>query len=265
MKSNNELHQWILNRSQVEPLLLSPQHMNLVGQSTGTWEEPETTSGNNAVAVVPVFGVITKGSGLSRKECAEIGICDLDYVTEDLYAAKSDPTTKAIVLFIRSPGGEVVGLKEVSDLITLIRQTIPVISFSDTYECSAAYYLGCNASICLASPSARIGNVGSILSRMSYAESLKKSGIDVYVSASSNVKKFGNEVLPISDEEKADIDRRVKEATNEIVQRVKSNRPLIADENLQAQWFTGEVAVTNGYVDGLIPDIYTVMAVLALP
>ena len=237
--------------------------MNMVGQPSGKMDS-SNIPGDSTVVIVPIFGVITKGSGLSREDCSEYGLCDLDHVTEDLYSAKSDPTTKAIILFIRSPGGEVVGLKEVSDLITLIRQTIPVISFSDTYECSAGYYIGCNASICLASPSARIGNVGSIMTRYSYAESLKAMGIDVYVSAISEVKKYGHTELPISPEEKKDIDRRVKEATDEIVQRVKSNRPSIADENLQAQWFTGEVAVTNGYVDGLIPDIYTVMAVLAI-
>ena len=87
-----------------------------------------------------------------------IGSTDYRTIRKEIAEAQD---AKAIMFNVDSPGGTVAGLEEASEAIA--SSAVPTVAYCDGMSCSAAYHLSASADNIVASPSADVGNIGTVL------------------------------------------------------------------------------------------------------
>jgi protease-4 len=76
--------------------------------------------------------------------------------------AHQDPSVRAVVLVLDSPGGTVVDTEAVYLELARLRETRPVVTLIQGLGASGAYYLSVGTDYIVAGPNASVGNVGVI-------------------------------------------------------------------------------------------------------
>jgi protease-4 len=84
------------------------------------------------------------------------------YLAKAMEAAGNDPTVRAVVLDISSPGGEVTASEDIYFSILSLREKKPVVASVDEIAASGAYYIASAADRIYAKPASEVGNVGVI-------------------------------------------------------------------------------------------------------
>lgn len=207
------------------------------------------------VGIVPMKGPI--GKGLSKVDTL-LGAVDLNQVEADLETYAADPSVKAILLDINSPGGTVNGVPEVAALVRKINDKKKVVSFGNA--ASAAYWIGSQASEFLTTSSApAIGSVGVFIPHLDRTGELKAKGISVEVIKSG---KYKGQIpgLPLSDDARAAMQAEVVDLHNEFKADVLAVRKTINPDDLEGQTFTGKRAAARGFVTGLVRNRAEVLA-----
>jgi len=150
------------------------------------------------VGVIPIIGPISQRTTLLE---ALFGYgTSTQSIATQVRALVADPSVKAIVLDVDSPGGSVFGVQEVAEVILAAREVKPVIAHANSLMASAAYWIGAAASEVVASPSALVGSVGVICAHVDESEALKKIGIKVTLVTSGKYKAEADSSQPLSDE-----------------------------------------------------------------
>ena len=113
----------------------------------------------NGVASIKVLGpifhhanMLTEISGASS--CTSIG--------RDFQAALDNPSVKAILLDVDSPGGQVGGTHELASMIRESRNRKPIHAYVSDRGASGAYWIASAADRVIASPTAALGSIGCI-------------------------------------------------------------------------------------------------------
>ncbi len=106
----------------------------------------------NAIAVLPVFGVITY-RGLFG------GTSTVDLLS-DLRRVVDDPGVKSVIMPIDSPGGTVSGVPEVAAALRAARAKKRIVAVVDPFSASAAYWIASSASEIVSIPSGETGSIG---------------------------------------------------------------------------------------------------------
>lgn len=152
------------------------------------------------IAVLPISGTISHRAGLM----ADIsGGTSTEKFTQWLRAAVADPTVKAIVLDIDSPGGTVDGVPELADEIYKANQSKPVTAVANTQAASAAYWLGSQAKEFVVTPSGEVGSIGVFGAHEDMSQALDKAGVKVSLVSAGKYKTEGNPFEPLSEEARA--------------------------------------------------------------
>jgi ClpP class serine protease len=81
-------------------------------------------------------------------------------VARDFGAALDDPRVRGIVLSIDSPGGEVNGNAELSQMVYAARGKKPIIAYVSNLGASAAYWLASAADAVVIAPTSILGSIG---------------------------------------------------------------------------------------------------------
>lgn len=84
------------------------------------------------------------------------------YLNQALEAVEQDPSVRAVVLSIVSPGGEVTASEDLYFEVLKIRARKPVVASVDQLATSGAYYLACAADQIYAKPASAVGNIGVV-------------------------------------------------------------------------------------------------------
>jgi protease IV len=101
----------------------------------------------------------------------KIGIVRLNYdifslttqeIIEQLAYARSDPSFKAVVLIINSPGGSAAYSEELFLDVLNTRQQMPVVASIDLIAASGAYYMAAATDEIYAKPTSAVGSIGVI-------------------------------------------------------------------------------------------------------
>src|SRR5262245_8286332 len=104
--------------------------------------------GSNRVAVVEVEGLIV----------------DADRLVRELAYHGDDPSIRAVVVRIQSPGGVVGPTQEIHDAIQRVRaQGKPVVASMGSVAASGGYYLAAAATRIVANPGTLTGSIGVIM------------------------------------------------------------------------------------------------------
>ena len=91
---------------------------------------------SGAVAVIPVFGVITQRANLMS---AMSGGVSIELLSKSIREALNSPEVGSIVLDIDSPGGGVFGVQELAEEIRAGREQKPIVAVANSLAASAAY------------------------------------------------------------------------------------------------------------------------------
>lgn len=83
-----------------------------------------------------------------------------DFLRSQIEEARSDPSIKAVVLLIDSPGGEVAPTQDMYLEILSLRQEMPVVGSVGSVAASGGYYISLATSPIYAKPNSTIGNIG---------------------------------------------------------------------------------------------------------
>jgi signal peptide peptidase SppA len=179
---------------------------------------------SGSVAVLPVNGPIMQKPDLWMR------LFGIGTSTEGLGRAidtlVNDPSVKAIVLDVDSPGGSVSGVEELGDKIREARDRKPIIASANAFMASAAYHIGASASEVVASPSALVGSIGVWRMHVDFSEALEADGIAVTLISAGEKKVDGNQFEPLSERALADAQAQVDSYYATFVDAVAAGREV---------------------------------------
>jgi protease-4 len=212
-------------------------------------------SAEDKVAIVTVAGAIMGGDGFARAQ--------LDCVADD-------PSVKAIVLRVDSPGGTVSGSDEIHNRLQKIiaDRKLPVVVSMGGLAASGGYYVamanGGGEDVIFAEPATLTGSIGVIIPFFDVSEALGKIAIRDDSIASGPLKQMlsptKDRTPEIAEKERAILQSLVDGMFVRFKAIVKAGRPKLDDEAIDkvatGQIFTAEQALEAGLVDkiGFLED-----------
>lgn len=225
---------------------------------TGQWaaDAPQASVYNSrtpddyhgGVAVVRVRGTLT-----NRPSLFSSGGSSAEHLGRKLDAAKDDPSVRAVLLDIDSPGGQVAGIPELAAKIRQVREAKPVHAVANTMAASAAYWLGSQAGTLAVAPSGEVGSIGVISQHVDQSRMLDKQGVTVSLVTSGRFKGEGNPYQPLSDEARAERQRRADLIYGQFVRDVGDGRRVNPERAAaafgQGRMVEPEAAVQAGMAD----------------
>ena len=208
----------------------------------------------DAVGVIRVEGPITGGSGGVFESSTT---AYADQVIQQIRRAKADPSVKAVVLRVNSPGGGVVASDEIYQELKRLGKPI-VASMGDT-AASGGYYIAMAASKVYANPNTVTGSIGVIAQTTNVEELLDKIGVRITTVKSAPFKDLLSPYRPSTDEERAILQRLIDESYDQFVGIVAEGRrldPARARTLADGRIYSGRQAQELGLLDTLggLPD-----------
>ncbi|MCB8944145.1 MAG: signal peptide peptidase SppA [Ardenticatenaceae bacterium] len=208
-----------------------------------------TSSGSgDAIAIVRVEGAIFSSDDPEDFAAgAGSGV-----VIADLQKAVADPTVKAIVLRVDSPGGSVTGSAQIYEFIRDLEKPI-VVSMAAT-AASGGYYISAPADYIFARPDTVTGSIGVIMTLFNAEELIDEIGVDVINITSGPNKAIGSTWDELTPEQRDILEAFIDEAYDDFVQIIVDGRSLDEDTVRQiadGRIYSGRQAQANGLVDEL--------------
>lgn len=197
-------------------------------------------------AVIPVKGVI--GKNLSELE-SMCGCCDIEDIEEMLEECERDTSIKTIILDIDSPGGTSVGVPELANRVKNCSKK--VISFTASECCSAAYWIGSQASEFYATPSSSVGSIGVYIAFPDCSEAYRMEGVKMDVIKSGAYKGAGIPGTSLDDNQRRMLQEEVSDIHSDFKAAVKSVRSFVEDSSMEGQMFSGKRGAEAGLVTSL--------------
>ena len=217
--------------------------------SLGASDAMPTLTGamGNAVAIIEIKGVIVSGQGLRG---LSRGIAYSEDIIGDLKRAVADPTIKAIVLEVNSPGG---GVVPSADIYQALRECPkPIVASMGEVAASGGYYVSCPSQHIVVRPATMTGSIGVISQFTNAQELMRKLGVEQQVIKTGRYKDQGGLHRALGEEEIDMLQAMLDEALRDFVEAIVENRDLSEQEVREladGRVFTGRQAVDVGLVD----------------
>ena len=204
--------------------------------SLGRWQR----FGGSKVALITVEGVI-----LDSKE-----------IIEQLEKHRTNPTVKAIVLRINSPGGGVSPSQEIYEELIKTRQVDkkPLVASMGSLAASGGYYIASAADVIVANPGSITGSIGVLIQVPNISGLLQKIGVKSMVVKSGEHKDLASPTREMTEAERQILQRLLNDVHDQFIDVVSRTRKLdrkkveaLADGRI----FSGREAQALGLVDQL--------------
>jgi protease-4 len=171
-----------------------------------------------------------------------------------LHAATKDPSVKAIVLRINSPGGSAVASSMIHHSIQKVKKAgKKIVASIGDVAASGGYMIASGCDKIVASPGSITGSIGVIAGRVSIAnliqQSLHANYEETLVGKNANVYSI---LSPLSDTEKKSLGKLLDYNYKTFIEMVAAGRGLTVDHVssiAEGRVFTGVDAKTIGLVD----------------
>lgn len=227
-----------------EPLMLA--------SSGGSRRDGRNGGASGCVALIPVLGVISNRANMFSDISAGGGT-SVEKLTSQFRQAVSNPSVKAIVLDIDSPGGSVDGVFELAQEIYEARGRKKISAVCNTLCASAAYAIGAAASELVIAPSGMAGSIGVFASHEDRSEELKKQGVKISFISAGKYKTEGSPTEPLADEARADLQAKVDDFYQMFVRGVAQYRHD-SQANVRAGYGQGRVVTAAKAVKANLAD-----------
>ena len=168
-------------------------------------------------------------------------ILDSQSTVTELKRFAENPSVKAIVLRIDSPGGGVVPSQEIYDAVQRVRNknNKAVIASMGTVAASGGYYIAAATDRIIANPGTLTGSIGVIMETANVEGLLKKIGVEGIVVKSGKFKDVGSPLRKMTDEEQALLQSVMDDVHKQFIDAVAEGRAM-------------EVATVQALADGRI-------------
>ena len=138
--------------------------------------DPQTKG--DVIAVIDGEGAIMTGKGQGGFG-SEPGMAS-DDVADAFYAAAKDPSVKAIVFRVSSPGGSDTASEQIAHAMEAAKDAgKPVVVSMGEYAASGGYWISSGASEIVADPSTLTGSIGVFGGKFAYGDALSRFGVDI--------------------------------------------------------------------------------------
>ncbi|MDN8599023.1 S49 family peptidase [Citrobacter sp. S2-9] len=215
----------------------------------------------NGVAVLPVTGTLVHKLGYLMPVS---GMTGYDGIINRLQAAVADPDVKGILLDIDSPGGEVAGAFDTSDIIARLRDVKPIWSLANDMACSAGYLLASACSNRLITQTGVVGSVGVVVAHRSVEKMLETVGVDITLIYSGAHKVDGNPYEKLPEDVRAEIQAKIDDNRLLFAGKVAEYTGLKPKAVMatEAATYEGADAVKIGFANQIVnyADAVSVMA-----
>ena len=198
----------------------------------------------DGVATIPINGALVRHGDLFSDVSGAVSI---NALAADFTAALHDTSVRGILFSIDSPGGEVNGTAEFSDMVYAARGTKPIEAYISHLGCSAAYWIAsaCDAISC--DSTAQVGSIG-VIAAVPNPEKDSKRELQ-FVSSQSP----GKRPDPTTESGRTQIQTRVDALADVFVAAVARNRGVETETVLTA-YGAGGVLVGQGAVAAGLAD-----------
>lgn len=204
-----------------------------------------------AVAVIRVSGVIVSGQG-DDFGFGSLGVAASEVIARLVREAARNSEVKAIVLYVDSPGGSVVGSDEIYH--ALKKAGKPVVAYMGATAASGGYYVSMAAQRIVAHPDTLTGSIGVISEFTNILGLYEKLGLRSEIIKSGEFKDFGNPTSPFTEEDRKLWQAVIDEVYEHFVSVVAENRKLSVEEVRKladGRIYTGRQALALKLVDQL--------------
>jgi len=195
------------------------------------------------VAVIDVTGIISKS----------------DATIKLIHAYRDDPSVKAIVMRIDSPGGSVAPVQEIYTELEKIKK--PIVASMGGSAASGGYYIACAADTIFANPGTLTGSIGVIMQFTRMKGLYDKVGLEHQVIKSGQFKDTGSPFRTLTEEEQAVLQATVDDVHNQFVDTIAEARSNLLTrtevvELADGRIFSGKQALDSKLIDqlGNLPD-----------
>lgn len=194
----------------------------------------ETLEHRDGVAVLHAIGPLFRRANLFTEVS---GATSYDVLRRDLQVALDDPSLKAILLNIDSPGGDANGIDELAKAVAAGRSVKPIVAYVGGTAASGGYWFASAASEIVVSDAALLGSVGVVLNISKREQS---SGVRTFefVSSQSPLKRAD----PATESGAGSIQRIADDLGQVFVEAVARNRGRSVEQVL-ADFGAGSVLV----------------------
>jgi protease-4 len=183
-------------------------------------------------------------------------ILDSQTTVGELKRFSENPSVKAIVLRIDSPGGGVVPSQEIYDAVKRARtkNNKAVIASMGSVAASGGYYIAAATDRIVANPGTLTGSIGVIMETANVEGLLQKIGVEGVVIKSGKYKDVGSPLRKMSEEERGLLQAVMDDVHKQFIEAVAEGRAIeLADAQALADGriFTGRQAKEAKLVDEL--------------
>ncbi len=167
--------------------------------------------GGQKVAIVEVEGVIV----------------DADSIIQELNEHRDNPSVRAVVVRVNSPGGVVAPTQEIYAAIQRVRKSDkPVVASLGSVAASGGYYVASAADRIYANPGTLTGSIGVVMQMANVEGLLKKVGVEYVVVKSGQYKDIGNFARTMTPDERRILQAVLDDVYGQFVDAVASGRKL---------------------------------------
>lgn len=215
----------------------------------------------DGIAVLPISGTLAHKWGGLQPSCGATGY---DGIQGRLNQALKDPEVRGIMLDVDTPGGEVAGAFDCTDLIARANKIKPVWSLCYDMHCSAGQLVVSGAGRRLITQTGIAGSIGVVIAHMDVSEMLKQTGRKVTLIHAGSNKVDGNPYEALPERVRAKLQADVEATRLRFANTVSRHTGLSVDRILaqEAGTFEGQAAIEQGLADELVnaADAVAVMA-----
>ena len=157
------------------------------------------SSGDAFLAVLPLFGTMYQHGGM---EMEYSGGVSTERFGAQFAALDANPAVKTIVIHAHTPGGQIWGTRETSDLIWAAtqRKSTRVVTAGNSMIASAGVWVGTAANEVYLTPGGEMGSVGVLMMHTDVSVAEEKRGIKRTIITTSEKKIEGHPYAPLADE-----------------------------------------------------------------
>ncbi|MGB7056019.1 MAG: signal peptide peptidase SppA [bacterium] len=209
------------------------------------------------VAIGIIFGVSIRGQGYG----GNVGVVEINNIIfsskdiiRDIKLFGDDPSVKAIILRINSPGGIVAASQEIYDVVKRQQEKKPIITSMESVAASGAYYIALPSDIIVANPGTITGSIGVIMEWPVLQKLLQKLGIEFEVVKSKEHKDIGSSHRRLNERERELMQELVTDVYDQFVEVTSDHRDMPLDtvsKYADGRVFTGRQAKELGFIDTL--------------
>jgi protease-4 len=183
-------------------------------------------------------------------------ILDSQTTIEDLKRFSENPSVKAIVIRIDSPGGGVVPSQEIYDAVKRVRSknNKAVIASMGSVAASGGYYIAAATDRIVANPGTLTGSIGVIMETANVEGLLQKLGVEGVIIKSGKFKDVGSPLRKMSADERGLLQAVMDDVHKQFIEAVAEGRSLeirAAQALADGRIFTGRQAKEAKLVDEL--------------